>query len=308
MNLADEIERLRRLHAQGALSDEEFARAKGRVLQGQDGANTSEGPRPPGDAAPGEGRHADRTPPAVRLPGLLSLVGLVGGGVVGGHDGGWPGVAVGCVAGLVAGALAGWALRCAVLVLRPVAALTWVRREPPSPGRRTAGRVGGALGLALCLALGWELYWAANLAVLAADAVVGVRLAREQPNPAGDEVRQVLRSERWLAELAAVRPLRWVQTDAVAGHNAATRDLVAAVLDPAATLDLDRPLGDAGVAGARRRFLRLGGHLADGVNDRTLRAYAAAFDRATTQEMSEVLGHTLLLRRLPVQRLLPKAE
>ena len=46
MNIADEIERLKQLHQTGAMSDEEFARAKDTLLKQAQAA-----PQPPGDGA-----------------------------------------------------------------------------------------------------------------------------------------------------------------------------------------------------------------------------------------------------------------
>jgi phage shock protein PspC (stress-responsive transcriptional regulator) len=44
MSLADELERLKALHASGALSDEEFARAKARLLAGESAGASAAAP------------------------------------------------------------------------------------------------------------------------------------------------------------------------------------------------------------------------------------------------------------------------
>jgi len=51
MNLTDELERLSKLHKEGALSDEEFAQAKSKVLLSQEERPPPEPDRTLGDAA-----------------------------------------------------------------------------------------------------------------------------------------------------------------------------------------------------------------------------------------------------------------
>src|SRR5262245_49208003 len=125
VGVADEIERLRKLHASGAMSDEEYSRAKALVLGGKPPPAppvatavpmATAVPAPASAPAPApvvvESKRRERprrqgTPPAGRLPGLLSFVGLVGGGVLGYLDLGWIGAAVGAGSGLIVGALSG---------------------------------------------------------------------------------------------------------------------------------------------------------------------------------------------------------
>lgn len=51
MNITDELERLSRLHKEGALSDEEFAQAKSKLLVSQEERPPSEPDRTLGEAA-----------------------------------------------------------------------------------------------------------------------------------------------------------------------------------------------------------------------------------------------------------------